>query len=246
MKNRRLFQRIKNDRRGQSFVELMIVVLILALLLAGVVEFGFLMTNYFHVLDAAREAARSQSTNEAFDKTNGNTQLLFYYNAVTVAGDTMFPVVLDPNHGDDIVISVFSVTNGIPKRYPLDGGGNSIQTGWSLCENYAGYVTYMLTSDPLHPYTIPPALLGPGWDNCSASPATYKRLSQMSTAEIQSKLNPTAPQTGVLLVEIIYDYPQLLKLPVFNNSIYSAIPDPIPLYLYSVMPLSSAEPTPTH
>jgi hypothetical protein len=41
------------------------------------------------------------------------------------------------------------------------------------------------------------------------------------------------------VVEIFYNYPQLLKLPVLT----SIVPDPIPLYLYSVMPISSAEPT---
>jgi len=33
-------------------------VLILALLLTGMVEFGFLLNNYLHVLDGSREAAR--------------------------------------------------------------------------------------------------------------------------------------------------------------------------------------------
>jgi len=55
---KRLSSRIRRNKRGQSFIELMFVTLILALLLAGVVEFGFLMNNYLHVVDGAREAAR--------------------------------------------------------------------------------------------------------------------------------------------------------------------------------------------
>ncbi len=46
-------------------------------------------------------------------------------------------------------------------------------------------------------------------------------------------MDPNAPANGVLLVEVFYNYPQLLKLPVFEQ----VIPDPIPVYAYSVMPL---------
>jgi hypothetical protein len=49
-----------------------------------------------------------------------------------------------------------------------------------------------------------------------------------------------AEWTGVLLVEILYKYPQLLKLPVLT----SVVPELIPLYVYTMMPNSAAEPTP--
>ena len=63
-------------------------------------------------------------------------------------------------------------------------------------------------------------------------------------------MDSNAPPTGVLLVEIYYGYPQTLKMPLFSGveffgTQFTIIPDPIPLYLYTVMPLSSAEPTPT-
>ncbi len=65
--------------------------------------------------------------------------------------------------------------------------------------------------------------------------------SRLSTDEIRSRLSANAPATGALLVEVFYDYHQVLKLPwllVF-------VPDPITLHAYSIMPLSAAEPTPT-
>jgi hypothetical protein len=47
-------------------------------------------------------------------------------------------------------------------------------------------------------------------------------------------------------VEIYYNYPQLLKL-LSNNGFmgvtYSILPDPVPLYVYTIMPISAAEPT---
>jgi hypothetical protein len=53
-------------------------------------------------------------------------------------------------------------------------------------------------------------------------------------------MNTTAPGSGIVLVEIYYNYPQLLKLPVFEQ----VLPDPMLVYAYSFMPLSSAAPTP--
>jgi hypothetical protein len=218
--------RIRGDQRGQSFVELALVLLILALLLAGVVEFGYLMNNYLHVLDAAREAARYSSS---ADFNNPD----FYYIAAAKAASTMAPVELDPVHPDDIVISVFSVSGGSIVRFPS-------ANGWSLCAHYASFAAYFPTLDP--PAAVPPELDNPGWNSgCTV------RASLLTSADILNRMDASAPNSGVLLVEVYYNYPQLLKLPIFSNGVflgvtYSIIPDPIPLYVYTVMPLSSAEP----
>ena len=65
--------------------------------------------------------------------------------------------------------------------------------------------------------------------------------SRFSTLEVESRLVDTAPDTGILLVEIFYDYHQVLKLPWLAPF----LPDPVTLYGYTMMPLSAAEPTPT-
>jgi len=176
----------------------MLVTLILALMIAGVVEFGFLVNNYLHVFDAAREAARFSSGGLAF-YPNGTSIIEFYDNTVIQAERVLAPVVLDPANGDDIVISVFSIAGASIVRFPDPDG-------WSAYGN---------------------------------------QLSNFTTTDIANLVDPTSPSSGVLLVEIFYNYPQMLKLPIFTNSVYSIVPDPIPVYVYSVMPISSAEPTPT-
>ncbi len=50
---------------------------------------------------------------------------------------------------------------------------------------------------------------------------------------------PVVP--GVLLVEVWYWQEQVLNLPVIAD----VLPNPIPIYIYSVMPLAAAEPTAT-
>ncbi len=107
----------------------------------------------------------------------------------------MAPVSLDAGKGDDVVISVISVGNGVYVRYPDDNG-------WS---------------------------------------ANKIAVSKLSNAEIQSRLDTSAPPTGVLVVEIFYNYPQVLKLPIFTMFVR----DPMPVYAYAIMPLSAAEPAPT-
>jgi hypothetical protein len=214
---KKISSHFRNTRRGQSFVELMLVTLILALILAGVVEFGYLLNSYLKVLDAAREGARFSNSSVAFDPSSGVSYQTFYANTAIEVMRVMNPITLVGNRGDDVVISVFSVAGSDIQRWP-DG----YVSGWSLCNNY---------SDPSFASDLDPA----NWNACSPHPSHF------TTSQILALMNSDAPSTGVLLVEVYYNYPQILKLPVFSQ----VIPDPIPVYTYSVMPLSSAEPTPT-
>jgi hypothetical protein len=66
------------------------------------------------------------------------------------------------------------------------------------------------------------------------------QVSKLTDLEVKSRLDDTAPPTGVLLVEIFYHYDQVLKLPVFT----AFVRDPMPVYAYAVMPLTAAEPAP--
>jgi len=226
---RKLIQLIVPRERGesgQSFVELALVVFILALLLAGVVEFGYMMNNYLHVFDAGREAARYVSSADPFAPGH---EAEFYYVAALKAAQTIYPIPLNPADGDifadDILVSVFSLnaSGAVVDRYPS-------ASGWSLCANYAGFTSY-LTSQGI---SIPEAVSGSGWGSCTPG------ASKLSTAEVTSRLVNGAPATGAVSVEILYNYPQLLKLPVLT----SVIPDPVSLYVYTVMPNSAAEPLP--
>jgi len=248
---RRILFRMRRQPRGQSFVELMLVVMFLALLLAGVVEYGFMLNQYLHVLDGAREAARyaaSSSTGPFIPKPDGSFEtnwdgtikdnMPFYYFTAAKAGSTMVPVGLNPGLSptspDDILVSVFSVTAGnLPVRFPL-----ADPQGWSLCKDYAGFVAFFASIS----LPTPPQLSDISWNSCG----THARVSQFTAEDIQSRLNGSAPSTGVILVEIYYNYPQLLKL-LSNNGFmgvtYSILPDPVPLYVYTIMPISGAEPT---
>ena len=185
------FPQTQKSQRGQSFVELSLVIVFLMIFVAGIVEFGFMLNNYLNLVDASREAVRYSSNFDPFNY-DGSLDVQFFEDTITLTRDVLAPVELDPASGDDIVVSFFSVGDGIYVRYPND-------QGWAANSN---------------------------------------QVSKLSDAEIQSRLDSSAPPTGVLLVEIFYHYPQVLKLPIFTMFVQ----DPMPVYVYAIMPLTAAEP----
>lgn len=68
------------------------------------------------------------------------------------------------------------------------------------------------------------------------------KTSELDVAtDIDPRLDPLAPNTGMVSVEIFYDYHMILGLPWIR----AFVPDPITLYAYSIMPNVNVEPTPT-
>lgn len=76
----------------------------------------------------------------------------------------------------------------------------------------------------------------------SYTPATTR----FTIAEVQSRINSVAnskPSSGIVVVEFFYAYEQKLALPWIQMfGVVGMLPDPIPVYTYSVMPLPAAEP----
>jgi hypothetical protein len=212
---------IKNKQarsKGQSFIELALVFMILMLLFAGVVELGNLINIYLDIIDSAREAARFANAVSLY-KTDPITGVKYigedvYDKSAQVAWATLNPacaLLLPPKPGaancpademkidfdpttDDIVISILSYDGSSLLRFPA--------LGWSRFGNH---------------------------------------ISTVTDADINAELDPTALNTGLVLVEIFYDYNQLLGMPFFTD----VLPDPIPVHAFSIMPYPGAEPTPT-
>jgi Flp pilus assembly protein TadG len=68
------------------------------------------------------------------------------------------------------------------------------------------------------------------------------KTSELDTAtDINPALDINAPNTGMVAVEIFYDYHMILGLPWIR----AFVPDPVTLYAYSIMPNVNVEPTPT-
>ena len=122
--------RVKRRNSGQSLVELSILVLLLMLIVAGIAEYGMLLNHYLNIVDGAREAARYNSNFNPFCPINsadpmcppGTVTPDYYSSTAEVANQVIFPIELNPNRGDDIVVSFFTVEGGvITGRYPAGG-----------------------------------------------------------------------------------------------------------------------------
>ncbi len=149
--------------QGQSMVELAIFLPIFILLIAGIVELGYYLNRYLNILDASREAARYGADGDPFGnfKSVGNAAynpdynhnsplftgkkpncddpaLTDYYAVLACYAEQNLPYKLDDKNGyDDIVISAFTIKNGVVcsgYRWPdyIDGVADK---GWSYLGN---------------------------------------------------------------------------------------------------------------
>ena len=208
----------RNSRknRGQSLVELTIMLPLLLIMISGLVEMGFMLNYYLDVIDAARETARFSANDDPIRADSDGSPLYpnpnFYARSYSLAKESLKsgsdgridwdpspapPLPCDPVNGD-VVVSAFGVLgNAVDGRYPVGA-----PSGQSMCGNYSSKFSYGI-GDPIY-----------------------------QTASINS---------GLVAVEIFYEYNQILGLPWIT----AFVPDPVTLYAYSFMPNINVEPTST-
>jgi len=158
-----------HPERGQSLVELAIFLPIFIIIIAGIVEMGYYINRYLNLLDASREGARygadldpigtgtasgNPSYNPAYNHNSpgftgavpncDDSGLNDFYAVLACYAEQNMAETLDPSNGyDDIVISAFTISNGIvcygSYRWPdyLDSVtfGGMADAGWSYMGN---------------------------------------------------------------------------------------------------------------
>jgi hypothetical protein len=211
---------LKQKSKGQSLVELTLILTVLLTLMIGMMEFSNLLNEYISVVDGAREGARLGSYTDpeispGFVSTNF-CKFVYWtvqgkYNEVTGVQESLGalnPIILNPAT-DDIIVSVFSIRSNFP----------------------AGEVTPTRFICPAN--TLPGAPAGARYGN---------KTSSITNDQIKNRMIYDAPSSGLVLVEVYYAYHQLTGLLDFVRS----TEEPIMVHTYSIMPLSAAEPTPTN
>lgn len=201
----------KTKSRGQSIVEFSLLLPLLLALLSSLVEFGFVLNEYLDLIDTTRETVRFLSDQDPFEPGGTTRNDNFYADGVDQMSVTLARagwINLDTST-DDLVISVFSVT------------------GTSSLTRY--------------PATFSDATCG-GADNGGAMGwrMDCNKPSSFSDSEILSRISSisSAPDTGIVLVEIFYDYQMKLGLPWVTG----IVGDTITLHAYSFAPNASSEP----
>jgi hypothetical protein len=208
-----------SELKGQSFVELALILPIILVLLAGMVEVASFIFTYLNLLDLTREAARFASIrdwrSEEIDPTPYppilpfeewacvDESLDFYYDTACFFTDQDLNrfTRLDPNNFDDVYISVVTISNGTV----------SDRRDW--------------------------ALYGDNWSkDCEGN--TILNEPFFTNAELKPD---TSVDRGLVIVEVYYCYDQILQLPIISD----IVPNPARIHTYTIMPAPEAIPTPT-
>jgi hypothetical protein len=79
---------------------------------------------------------------------------------------------------------------------------------------------------------------GWSWSQHQAGYGVRNHDSMQTATFIAGRMDSTAPDVSVSLVEIFYDYPQTIRLLAFLKF----VPDPIPVYAYAIMPIKNITP----
>ncbi len=214
LKQRSESSRLKS--RGQSIVEFMVLLPVLLMMLSGLIEFGFMLNYYLDVIDAAREAARFAANDDPIHNdatgTYQDPNCQFYLRTQTVTEQS-----LNIGSGGQITLNPASDDIIISAYAVL---GNTVDKRFPI--NTVGC---------------------PGLNVVSGAVSRFANHTTGldTTSDIEAKLNTTAPNTGMVSVEIYYDYNMVLGLPWIR----AFVPDPVTLWAYSIMPNVNVEPTPT-
>ena len=243
MRNKSCF---RGKNKGQSLVELSLVLPLLLFMLIGFVEIGAMIYNYLSLLDVVREAARWAADQDP-EVLNGDMSNLptsacddgathYYYDTacVIISSDFNKDIALDPAT-DDVAISVFTIDNNkVVDRKPslpdVDGVWSLYSDNWT--KNCDGTLR---STTPFFPQTK-----GPPPDDWVLF--TTPTFGPGTATPLAGTILPGGPtDKGMVLVEIYYCHHQLLNLPIISD----LIPDPIPLHVYTIMPAPHAAPTPT-
>jgi hypothetical protein len=238
----------ENRQRGQSMLELALVLPVLLILLLGIVEVALFLGRYLDLLDLTREAARfasvrgdpastmTISTNAAGWNCGPGTNIPFdfYYDTTCVfsppSGSSTCTdanwcnglnstAVLNPAT-DDIVISAFTITNS--------GTHGTVTNTWPAPNSY--YALSDHDSDTGH---------NANWSkDCQGN--TVLTTPYFTQSRIQSELSQP-DNKGFVAVELYYCYHQVIGVPIFTQF----LPYALRIHVYTVMPLPAAQPTPT-
>lgn len=200
--------------RAQSLVEVAIAFPVLIILFSGVIEFGFILNYYLSLLDATRESARLYSGADPFlaDGTSDNED--FYYQAAVLVRRTLDPSyepltdTFDPDYRGRRIVLDPAVDDVIVSVYGANESGVILWRGAGVYH-----------------------LFPPG----SAS-GHYPSI--FTVEDIEDTRVDGAPNAGILLVEVHYNYHHVLNLPWMT----AVISNPLHLQAYTIMPIRAAEP----
>ncbi len=204
-----LLRRKGRKSPGQSLIEVAIAFPILIMLFTGVVEFGFILNFYLSLLDATRDAARLYSGGDPFLADGVTDNQDFYYQAAYMVERTLDPVIDDPTYRGRRILLNPARDDVIVTVYGAQGSN----------------VILWRDAGPYHLFPTP-----------GHSTGNYPSI--FTAQNILDNRIANAPNAGVLVVEVHYNYRHVLNLPWMTLW----LPNPLHLQAYTIMPIRAGEP----
>lgn len=237
-KKRFLLPPKEHRRKGQSLIEMTLIVPILLIMVLGLVEVAAFLGAYLDALDLVREAARFASLRDPFysgetDMNCSTEAFNYYYDTVCIfsppAGDPRCSVgdpfcngvnsatTLDMTR-DDVVISAYTIVD------------DHVSAAWPTPNGYYAYSDH--DSDTVN---------NGNWQkNCEGEVVRFTPY--FNTSRMNSYLSSNAPpKRAFVAVEYYYCYEQMLKAPI----LYQIFPEVLRIHVYTVISLPAAIPTST-
>jgi hypothetical protein len=224
--------------KGQSLVEIAIAFPVIIMLLSGLVEFGFMLNYYLSLMDATREAARTFNNFDPFEDGK-------------ILGNCQCPATLCPNEAAEDRIDADCDRNNFYKGVegmvldnlqPRDLNQDGVIDAEDKRKDSSRKIILERATDDVivSVFSVRSGIIQQRFPGIEGEDKWFgNQTSRLTRDEIQSRLISGAPDTGILLVEVFYNYHQVLALPWLAPF----VPDPMMLHGYTVMPLPAAEPT---
>jgi hypothetical protein len=242
----------QTSQRGQSLVETALITPLLLLMFLGVIEVGWALRGYLVLLNANREATRFAARGTYLDFSQpdiGNVgyQFVLQHAMDSLSDQLLLEFIDEPNA--TMIITHMDIDTGYPCRVedqPCDD------------ECFANPDTTYATDDEI--ILPPPVGAGYGGDPALIISDTFRAQygigapnhttlitdtlweelraqNEALNCQLMAK-DPDVPPSvnSVIIVEIFYDQPQLLGVPIVSNR----FTDPIPLYTHTMMRIAES------
>ena len=200
---------------GQSLVEFTLMLPILLIIISGLIEFGFLLNFYLDLVDTTREVARLASDDDPVHDVSG-----FFEDSPLNAPEPKG--FYDRAYG-----AMYAELTGARQISLVQANNDDMVLSIFSIQNGAILGRYPTT------YT----------SSCEQGGEKGWRLycnqeSRFDNTRLISMLDANARDTGLVLVEIFYNYNLVMGLPWVEIF----LGDPVTLHTYSIMPNRSAAP----
>jgi hypothetical protein len=267
-----ILARLNGRKRGQSFLELALVLPILLLILMGLVEVAIFIGRYLDVLDLTREAARFASvrdpftiimTSPNFDCSDPN-QFFFYFQTACIFSPPSNPTCV-ANHDpfcngmnayvsmnpetDDVVISAYTVdgSNIVSDVHPKPNADPRFSGAAYIDEGGRTSYYWALSdhdADTTHNGNWQKDCKG----NVQSGKIPYYSLTRVQDITSSTSLNdangtPVVAPSSKGFVAIEMYYCYTQALSLPIFTVF--VPNPLMIHAYTIMPLPAAAPTPT-